>query len=160
MIIESISLNPKFKELLIQLQCNQVSRQKLIALTEKRFNLSNVQATRFVSKNIYLLKKQKQITAMGEKNKRIYRIAPELIAILHENEMSKELLNEELKTKSELKLILGEIEAYQEYLQKYPQGQRVIISLLDDCHDRVTDFYGRLNAIKNIINKTKIYNQR
>ena len=156
MINESISLNPKFRELLIQLQCNQVSRQKLIALTEKIFNLSNVQATRFISKNIHLLKKQKQMTATGEKNKIIYHIAPDLIAILHENEMSKELLNEEIKTNSELKLILGEIEAYQEYLQKYPQSNKVIISLLDDCRDRATDFYGRLNAIKNILSKTQI----
>jgi len=156
MINESISLNPKFRELLIQSECNQVSRQKLIAQTEKRFNLSNAQATRFVSKNIYLLKKQKQVTATGEKNKRIYHITPELMAILHDNEMSKELLNEEIKTNSELKLILGEIEAYQEYLQKYPQSHKVIISLLDDCRDRATDFYGRLNAIKNILSKTQI----
>ena len=156
MINESISLNPKFRELLIQSEYNQVSRQKLIAQTEKRFNLSNVQASRFVSRNIYLLKKQKQMTATGEKNKRIYHIAPELMAILHENEMSKELRHEEIKTKSELKLIVGEIEAYQEYLQKYPQSHEVIIYLLDDCRDRATGFYGRLNAIKNIIDKTTI----
>ncbi|WP_417436618.1 hypothetical protein [Idiomarina abyssalis] len=65
------------------------------------------------------------------------------------------LLDEEKKANAELKLLLGEIDAYQEYLGLFPHKRPAILKLLDESKEKATRFYGRLNAIKKIIQTTQ-----
>lgn len=163
---ELISLNPKFKELLLQFEGNTIGRKQLILSAEDAYQLSNIQAKRFVARNIHSLTTQKLIEATGEKKSRSYLLTPQLLSTLQkrvkitcnptiDERTTSELINEEIKTSAELRLILGEIEAYQEYLIKFPENNKTILSLLNKTRDRASDFYGRLNAITKIIQATE-----
>jgi len=165
---ESISLNLKFKELLKKVQENPISRKKFIELAEKNLLLTNEQATGFIARNIHVLTKENLIIATGESPHRAYLITDTLLTSINavieskktevslcKNSISKDLRNQELKTNSELKLILGEIETYQGYLQKYPQNHNEILPLLESSRDSAADLYGRLNAINKIIKATE-----
>jgi hypothetical protein len=66
------------------------------------------------------------------------------------------LLDEEKKANAELRLLLGEIDAYQDYLEKFPQKRPAILKLLDESKEKATSFYGRLNAIKKIIKSAQL----
>lgn len=144
------------------------SRLELISTTEQLLRLTNIQAKRFVSRNIHVLTSRKLLVAIGGKNNRGYRITPELARILNEEDSQQannitilaktepeNLLAEEVKVNTELKLLLGEIDAYQDFLQRFPEQKDVIHSLLVITRDEAAEYYGRLNAIKKIINKTQ-----
>ncbi|MBB1441282.1 hypothetical protein H5202_22155 [Shewanella sp. SG41-4] len=165
---KTISLNQKFKKLLIQTEGNSVSRKQLIESAEDLLKLSKIQAQRLVARNIHALKTKKLIVATSANNERIYQMSPELLEILHsdendktspnlvvEGESSNELINEETKISTELKMVLGEIQAYQDYLKQFPQQNKTIFLLLNKSRDRASDLYGRLSAISKIIKATK-----
>tara|TARA_R110002033_G_scaffold135713_1_gene175229 strand:- start:439 stop:966 length:528 start_codon:yes stop_codon:yes gene_type:complete len=169
MTSKTISLNQKFKELLLHAERNTIGRKKLIESAENLFELTTIQAQRFVARNIHTLTKEKLIVATGSYKARTYLITPTLMSRMHncnyveatdsvffEKKESSELLSEEIKTSAELKLILSEIQAYQDYMVKFPQSNETILSLLDKTRDRASDFYGRLSAIKKIIKASEI----
>ena len=166
---ETISLNQKFRKLLIQVEGSSIGRKQLIELAENLFKLSKIQAQRLVARNIHVLTTKDLIIATGKNNARVYQILPELLAILQKNEHEKttktqakksvstnELITEETKTSTELKMVLGEIQAYQDYLEQFPQQNKTILSLLNKTRDHASDLYGRLNAINKIIKATEI----
>ncbi|MGI2227358.1 hypothetical protein [Shewanella sp. AC91-MNA-CIBAN-0169] len=165
---KTISLNQKFKKLLLQAEGSSVSRKQLIESAEGLLKLSKIQAQRLVARNIHALTTKKLIVATSANNERIYQISPELLEILHqgendkasqnlavEGESSNELINEETKISTELKMVLGEIQAYQDYLEQFPQKNKTIFSLLNKSRDRASDLYGRLSAISKIIKATE-----
>jgi hypothetical protein len=166
---ETIYLNQKFKVLLQKTDGNTTSRKQLIELAKNEFEFTNIQAQRFVARNIHTLTKESLIQATGNHRARTYLITASLMAILHnfnhvevidsasfEKKQLNELHNEEIKTSAELKLVLSEIQAYQDYLVKFPQNNRAILSLLNKTRDSASEFYGRLNAIKKIIKVSEI----
>ena len=124
---ETISLNQKFRKLLMRVDGSSIGRKQLIELAENLFKLSKNQAQRFVARNIHALTTKDLIVATGKNSARVYQITPELFDILQKNEHKKatkthdekyvstnELIKEETKTTTELKMILGEIEAYKD----------------------------------------------
>lgn len=166
---ETISLNQKFKKLLKRVEGNSIGRKQLIELAENLFNLSKIQAGRLVARNIHALTTKDLIVATGKSNARIYQVTPALRAMLQSNEYeiatkandekgtsSDELMSEETKTSTELKMVLGEIQAYQDYLKQFPQQNKTILSLLNKTRDHASDLYGRLSAINKIIKATEI----
>ncbi|MCT8986365.1 hypothetical protein [Shewanella phaeophyticola] len=166
---ETISLNQKFRKLLMRVEGTSIGRKQLIELAENLFKLSKIQAQRLVARNIHALTTKDLIVATGENNARVYLITPELLVILQKSEYEKttkthvvegtssnELMTEEIKTSTELKIILGEIQAYQDYLEQFPQKNKTILSLLNKTRDHASDLYGRLSAINKIIKATEI----
>jgi hypothetical protein len=166
---ETISLNQKLRKLLMQVEEGSIGRKQLIELAGNQFNLSKIQAQRLVARNIHALTTKDLIVATGKINARVYQITPELRAILQSNEYeittkthdekdasSNELITEETKTSTELKMLLGEIQAYQDYLNQFPRQNKTILSLLNKTRDHATDLYGRLSAIKKIIKASDI----
>ena len=165
---ETISLNQKFRKLLMQVEGSSIGRKQLIESAENLFELSKIQAERLVARNIHALTTKDLIVATGENKARVYFITPELIEILQKNEHEKttkthdekvvstdELMTEETKTSAELKMVLGEIQAYQDYLEQFPQKNKTIFSLLNKSRDRASNLYGRLSAINKIIKATE-----
>lgn len=49
---------------------------------------------------------------------------------------------------------MGEVEAFQDYLGKFPEAKRVILDLLGQSRDSAALLYGKLNAIQKIIDAT------
>jgi hypothetical protein len=165
---ETISLNQKFRKLLMRVEGSSIGRKQLIELAENLFKLSKIQAQRLVARNIHALTTKDLIVATGKNSARVYQITPELIAILQKNEHEKttkthdkkgvstnELMTEETKASTELKMVLGEIQAYQDYLEQFPQQNKTILSLLNKTRDHASDLYGRLSAINKIIEATE-----
>ncbi|MCW3173120.1 hypothetical protein [Shewanella subflava] len=166
---ETISLNQKFRKLLMRVDGSSIGRKQLIELAENLFSLSKIQAERLVARNIHALTTKDLIVATGKSNARIYQVTPELRTILQSNEYkittkphdekgvsTNKLMTEETKTSTELKMVLGEIQAYQDYLEQFPQQNKTILSLLNKTRDHASDLYGRLSAINKIIKATEI----
>lgn len=165
---KTIPINPKFKNVLLEIKDNTFNRHELISTAEHLLKLTNIQAKRFVSRNVHVLTSRKLLVAIGSKSNRGYRITPELSRILNVEDSKQSnnimfldktkpenLLAEEVKVNAELKLLLGEIDAYQDFLQRFPEQKDVIHSLLFVTRDEAAEYYGRLNAIRKIINKTQ-----
>jgi hypothetical protein len=166
MTSKPFSLNKQFKELLQRVEGTRIRRKELIQLTSSTTDLDIVQSTRLVARNVSRLTSKGLLSASGERNTRTYHLTPALLSMV--NNISCEwpgeeaidtsqtlsatlLLDEEKKASAELKLLLGEIDAYQDYLGKFPQERPTILKLLDESKEKATSFYGRLNAIKKII---------
>lgn len=167
---KTITINPQFKTVLLEINKNTFSRQQLISTAEHQLKLTTIQIKRFVSRNIYVLSSRKLLVATGDKKNRGYRITTELAQMLHGENLQKtihimsvaktepeNLLAEEVKVNTELKLLLGEIDAYQDFLQRFPEQNDVIHSLLCVTRDQAAEYYGRLNAIRKIISKTQTH---
>lgn len=164
------SLNKQFKELLQRVEGTSIRRKELIQLASSTLGLDLTQSTGLVARNVNRLTPKGLLSASGERNARTYHLTPELILMLDRSvfELSGEktidtsqssnevyLLDEEKKANAELKLLLGEIDAYQEYLGLFPHKRPAILKLLDESREKATKFYGRLNAIKKIIKSTQ-----
>ncbi|WP_233081963.1 hypothetical protein, partial [Rheinheimera soli] len=74
---KTIPINKKFKNVLLEIKDKTFSRLELISTTEQLLRLTNIQAKRFVSRNIHVLTSRKLLVAIGGKNNRGYRITPE-----------------------------------------------------------------------------------
>lgn len=170
MTSKPFSLNKQFKELLQRVEGTSIRRKELIQLASSTTDLDIVQSTRLVARNVSRLTSKGLLSASGERNARTYHLTSELILMLKSSprEPSDEetidtsqssnevhLLDEEKKANAELKLLLGEIDAYQEYLGLFPHKRPAILKLLDESREKATRFYGRLNAIKKIIQSTQ-----
>ncbi len=170
MTSKPFSLNKQFKELLQRVEGTSIRRKELIQLASSTTDLDIVQSTRLVARNVSRLTSKGLLSASGERNARTYHLTSELILMLNSspcgssdeetidtNQSSNEvhLLDEEKKANAELKLLLGEIDAYQEYLGLFPHKRPAILILLDESREKATRFYGRLNAIKKIIQTTQ-----
>ncbi|MGR0280378.1 hypothetical protein ACUM5Y_15210 [Marinomonas dokdonensis] len=170
MTSKPFSLNKQFKELLQRVKGTSIRRKDLIQLASSTTELDITQSTRLVARNVNRLTSEGLLNASGERNARTYHLTSELILMLsrssHEqsgeetikiSQSSNEvhLLDEEKKANAELKLLLGEIDAYQEYLGLFPHNRPAIVKLLNESREKATKFYGRLNAIKKIIKSTQ-----
>lgn len=171
MTSKPFSLNKQFKELLQRVEGTSIRRKELIQLASSTTELDLAQSTRLVARNVSRLTSEGLLSASGERNARTYHLTSELILMLNRsprvlpneetidtNQSSNEvhLLDEEKKANAELKLLLGEIDAYQEYLELFPHKRPAILKLLDESKEKATRFYGRLNAIKKIIQTTQL----
>ncbi|MEO9656251.1 hypothetical protein [Marinomonas sp.] len=170
MTSKPFSLNKRFKELLQHMEGTSIRRKELIQLASSTTKLDIAQSTRLVARNVSRLTSEGLLNASGERNARTYHLTSELILMLNRSarepsgeetidtsQSSNEvhLLNEEKKANAELKLLLGEIDAYQEYLGLFPHKRPAIAQLLNESREKATKFYGRLNAIKKIIKSTQ-----
>lgn len=165
MTVRPFSLNKQFKELLQHVEEASIKRTELIQLAVETTTLSKDQSSRFVDRNISKAKASGLITPSGKRNARIYHLSPDLISMLSDrphgasSQISEEkqslsvvhLFEEEKRAGAELKLVLGEIEAYKDYINKIPDKRSNIMELLDESKDKASVLYGRLNAIKKII---------
>ncbi|AWY01120.1 hypothetical protein A8139_14905 [Marinomonas primoryensis] len=171
MASRSFSLNKQFKELLLRVEGTSIRRKELIQLASSTTDLDIVQSTRFVARNVSRLTSRGLLSASGERNARTYHLSQELLSMLNDSsgkQLNNEaidtsqiltdshLLDEEKKANAELRLLLGEIDAYQDYLEKFPQKRPAILKLLDESKEQATSFYGRLNAIKKIIKSAQL----
>lgn len=164
---ETISLNKKFKELLQCIQGNEIKRKTLIDTAASLFDMPPRAAEAFVARNVHSVQKYKLIEASGERGERTYHLTSSLVAMVKNHTKSSSeigssekvlttpsLLQEEAKTSAELKMLLGEIETYKEFLDKYPSKRQLIKSLLNKAKDESTKVYGRLNALNKLIQAT------
>lgn len=166
MTAKPFSLNKQFKELLQHLEGTSITRKKLIQLAATTTELDTIQSTRFVARNIGRLTTQNLVTASGNRNFRTYHFTDELLNSLQQKSSTIKLNNtpeakginqaqqlkiEEVKTGAELKMILGEIDAYRDFLTKYPANRQIIQTLLQQAKEQSTQLYGRLNALKKVM---------
>ncbi|MDE8601601.1 hypothetical protein M3I01_001490 [Marinomonas sp. RSW2] len=173
MTSKPFSLNKPFKELLQRVEGTSIKRKELIQLATSTTELNLVQSTRFIAKNVNILTTKNLITASGERNARTYHFSDSLLILLDqktcdskpndvchtESEVRQQetlLKIEEAKTSTELKMILGEIEAYRDFLTKYPANRQIIQKLLHQTKEQSTQLYGRLNALKKVIQETNM----
>jgi hypothetical protein len=172
MSAKPFSLNKQFKELLQRVEGTSIRRKELIQLATNTTELSTTQSTRFIARNINKLTFKNLVTASGERYARTYHFTEALLVLLKQGDSTVKLNNsntetkncnqesllkiEEAKTSAELKMILGEIEAYRDFLIKYPASSQVIQRLLLQAKEQSTQLYGRLNALKKVIQATNI----
>jgi hypothetical protein len=170
MTSKPFSLNKQFKELLQRVEGTSVRRKELIQLAATITGLNSVQSTRFVARNINRLTTESLIRASGERNARTYHFTDSLLMLLDSEVCNLKLTNinteietsnqesqlkvEEVKTSAELKMTLGEIEAYRDLINQYPTNRQVIEELLCEAKDQSTQLYGRLNALRKVIKAT------
>lgn len=158
-------INSWMKKILIELQGKTLTRQSLIEKATLIPKYSEPkQAKMFVSRNVHALTKQGLLFARGKIKQRTYELSPSLKDILFsvagqkisekreclENEID-DLILDERKVTAELKILLSEIETYQELHQRFPSKKHEISSLIDSGRERSATLYGRLNAIRNVI---------
>lgn len=167
MTAKAFSLNKQFKELLQHLEGTSITRKKLIQLAATTTELDTIQSTRFVARNIGRLTINNLVTASGTRNHRIYHFTDAVLNSLKQegsmlklnnsntdtkdNNQEGQLKIEEIKTGAELKMILGEIDAYRDFLTKYPANRQIIQTLLHQAKEHSTQLYGRLNALKKVM---------
>lgn len=172
MTSKPFSLNKQFKELLQRVEGTSIRRKELIQLAATTIGLNSVQSTQFVARNVNRLTTKSLIRASGERNARTYHFTDSLLTLLdpevcnlklndinteiETSNQESQLKIEEVKTSAELKMILGEIEAYRDFLSKYPASRQIIQRLLHEAKEQSTQLYGRLNALKKIIQATNI----
>lgn len=158
MTSKPFSLNKQFKELLQRVEGTSIRRKDLIQFTIDTTEMSAIQSTRFVARHINVLTSHKLITTSGNRNARTYHFTDPLLALLaqEDKKASQEvfLKREEVKTSAELKMILGEIEAYRDLLTQYPANRQIIEQLLGEAKDQSTQLYGRLNALRKVMKAT------
>ena len=160
-----LRINSWMKKILVELQGKTLTRQAMIeraALIPKYSEPK--QARMFVSRNVHTLTKQNLLFAKGKIKQRTYEISPALNGVLFDmlensinsiksspvNEMDA-LFSDERKVTAELKILLSEIETYQEFHLRFPSKRAAISSLLESGKERSAALYGRLNAIRKVL---------
>ncbi|MFI8621667.1 hypothetical protein ACIGBN_11980 [Marinomonas sp. NPDC078689] len=170
MTTKQFSLNKSFKELLQLVEDSSIKRRDLIQLAVDTTELNTLQSTRFVARHVNVLTSHNLITASGKRNARMYHFTDSLLTLLNHETKDLKLTNshfetrtpnyetllkrEEAKTSAELKMTLGEIEAYRDLMTQYPTNRQVIEELLCEAKDQSTQLYGRLNALRKVIKAT------
>lgn len=167
MTSKPFSLNKRFKELLQCVEGTSIKRKELIELAIKTTEFNRTQSIGLVTRNVRKLMRENLITASGERNSRAYNFTDSLLVLLEKDTTKSggvfqhkdtevkppepELQKEEAKTSAELRMILGEIEAYRDLLTQYPTNKHVIQDLLKQAKEQSTQLYGRLNAINKVL---------
>jgi hypothetical protein len=167
MVIDSVSLNEKFREVIRNVEGTEVARKELVKLSERMYEFNNKkQAQNFVDRNLNKLQMQELLVPI-EGNRGGYSISfalQELLETAKDDEKRslprKEqttffLQQEESKAGAELQMLVAEIEAYLDLLAKYPSSQDVVNQLLHEAREKSTALYGKLNAVKKVIRLTE-----
>lgn len=168
---ETISLNKNFKDLLLCVEGNNVKRKELITIAMDKFGLTPKQAEGLVARNVYRLQQKQLLDASGDKGERTYHLSTSLRHLIkpsgafstdHQTESetikgNEELSREETKTQVSLEMILSELDAYRDIHERFPRSRAVVQGLLNEAKKESIQLYGRLNALKKIIQAT---NQR
>lgn len=140
-------------------------------MAASKLTLEDKQAERFVARNIYKLQQRGLIDASGVKGQRTYHLSHALQQKITSTKSprnklksnfediggDKELIDEEVKTQVSLEMILSELDAYRDILERFPRSRSVVQGLLNEAKKESIQLYGRLNALKKVIQAT---NQR
>lgn len=168
---ETFSLNNKFKDLLLCVEGDNVKRKELLNIAKERFGLTPKQAEGFVARNVRRLKLKRLLNASGNKGECTYHFSSTLKCLIRptetvladrqkkpeSNEGSENLSREETKIQISLEMLLSELEAYRDIHERFPSTRPVVQGLLNEAKKESTQLYGRLNALKKVIQAT---NQR
>ena len=168
---ETISLNGSFKDLLQCVEGNNVKRKELINMAVEKLGLTSKQAQGLVARNVHRLQQKALLEASGDKGDRTYHISSTLRRLIEPTEAltnghlsepeaakgNEELLDEEIKTQVSLEMILSELNAYRDIQERFPRSRSVVKGLLNETKKESIQLYGRLNALKKVIEAT---NQR
>ncbi|WP_086479610.1 hypothetical protein [Oceanospirillum sanctuarii] len=164
------NINFVFANILRKVNATSIGRKELIQLVMEVNQLQEADATRFVGRHIHQLKKKNLLYSEGERNTTRYVFCDALVEMLaspvkNRNEQgykpelaicASSLRQEKDTLSAELKLKMGEVEAFQDYMAKFPEAQKVIADLLNESRDSAALLYGRLNAIQKIIDATSV----
>lgn len=167
MVIDSIPLNEKFREVIRNVEGTEVARKELVKRSEQMYEFNNKkQAQNFVDRNINKLQIQELLVPI-EGNRGVYSMSSALQELLETardgekrslpriEQTTFSLQQEESKAGAELQMLVAEIEAYQDLLAKYPSSLDVINQLLLEAREKSTALYGKLNAVKKVIRLTE-----
>lgn len=166
MVINSIPLNEKFREVMRNVEGIEVARKELVKRSEQMYEFNKKQAQNFVDRNINKLQMQELLVSI-EGNRGVYSMSSVLRELLETSKDDEKrslprkeqttffLQQEESKTGAELQMLVAEIEAYQDLLAKYPSSLGVVNQLLQEAREKSTALYGKLNAVKKVIRLTE-----
>ena len=165
---ETISLNESFKDLLLCVEGNNVKRKDLIKIAIDKFGLTAKQAEGLVARNVHRLQQKQLLDASGDKGERTYHLSSTLKDLIEPSEAifndqlmkseikkgNEELSREETQTQVSLEMILSELDAYRDIHERFPRSRPVVQGLLNEVKKESIQLYGRLNAVKKVIQAT------
>lgn len=169
MSVRGTDLNFGFAKILRRVDGKSVSRRQLIQIVIEAEKVTELQAQRYVGRHIHQLKKKHLVRSEGPRNSTRYVFSEALLEVLIDPARAQDkkddpsevtticassLQHEKERLSAELKLAMGEVEAFQDYLGKFPEAKRVILDLLGQSRDSAALLYGKLNAIQKIIDAT------
>lgn len=168
MSTKKTNINLDFANILRKIDGKSIARKELIQLAMQVNHFNEVEALNFVGRHVHQLKKKGLISSEGQRNSTRYVFGEALIDMLADPVQTQKeksykseaascassLQHEKDKLSAELKLTIGEVEAFQDYLAKFPEVKKVIVDLLYEARDSAAQLYGRLNAIQKIIDAT------
>jgi hypothetical protein len=159
MYIQSALASKKFLALLGCLHENPIKRKDLLSIAVNQLKISQAQAEGLVARNIHKLKKTNGlITASGKQGERAYHLEAPLLELIskHKNRENKlnyqeRLVQERSFALTEMQVLRGEIQAYQDIQSAYPNCRKELTILIEEATMNANRLNGRLKALEKVI---------
>jgi hypothetical protein len=149
-----VKISEKFRSLLTLIKHDTISRKELIQLTVETTAFDKIQATRFVARNLHVLKNHGLIQPLGKRKERFYdfsQIRNDDINPMIIDKTTSDLMATELRVNEEIRVLAAEIKTYNELYEKYPEKRSQIEHLLEQAKRELFGLTGRERALKRLI---------